>query len=92
MLGGGQDASQVTTTASKAGGFEARFFHKVREHGRIAVARQVFDLPSVGATRCGSPGVGSVEIGGFKNGGHVICSREERCWQAERWVQEDMIS
>jgi hypothetical protein len=30
LLGGGQDASQVTTTAAKAGGFEARFFHKVR--------------------------------------------------------------
>lgn len=29
LLGGGQDASQVTTTAAKAGGFEARFFHKV---------------------------------------------------------------
>jgi hypothetical protein len=29
LLGGGQDASQVTTTASKAGGFESRFFHKV---------------------------------------------------------------
>eukprot|EP00983_Pelagomonas_calceolata_P009888 320094-Pelagomonas_calceolata.AAC.2 len=28
LLGGGQDASQVTTTSSKAGGFEARFFHK----------------------------------------------------------------
>lgn len=30
LLGGGQDASQVTTTSAKAGGFEARFFHKVR--------------------------------------------------------------
>lgn len=29
LLGGGQDASQVTTTAAKAGGFEARFFHKI---------------------------------------------------------------
>lgn len=29
LLGGGQDASQVTTTAAKAGGFEARFYHKV---------------------------------------------------------------
>ncbi|GAX75437.1 hypothetical protein CEUSTIGMA_g2881.t1 [Chlamydomonas eustigma] len=29
LLGGGQDASSVTTTASKAGGFEARFFHKI---------------------------------------------------------------
>lgn len=29
VLGGGQDASQVTTTSAKAGGFEARFFHKV---------------------------------------------------------------
>lgn len=29
VLGGGQDASQVTTTAAKAGGFEARFFHKI---------------------------------------------------------------
>lgn len=29
VMGGGQDASQVTTTAAQAGGFEARFFHKV---------------------------------------------------------------
>lgn len=29
LLGGGQDASQVTTTSAKAGGFEARFFHKI---------------------------------------------------------------
>ncbi len=29
LLGGGQDASNVTTTSAKAGGFEARFFHKV---------------------------------------------------------------
>lgn len=29
LLGGGQDASQVTTTSAKAGGFEARFFHRV---------------------------------------------------------------
>ena len=30
LLGGGQDAASVTTTAAKAGGFEARFFHKVQ--------------------------------------------------------------
>ena len=29
VIGGGQDASQVTTTAAKAGGFEARFYPKV---------------------------------------------------------------
>eukprot|EP00958_Prasinococcus_capsulatus_P013621 scaffold1410_cov386-Prasinococcus_capsulatus_cf.AAC.1 len=29
ILGGGQDASQVTTTSSKAGGFESKFYHKV---------------------------------------------------------------
>ena len=29
LLGGGQEAAKVTTTAAKAGGFEARFFHKV---------------------------------------------------------------
>jgi translation initiation factor 3 subunit I len=29
LIGGGQDASQVTTTAGKAGHFEARFFHKI---------------------------------------------------------------
>lgn len=28
LIGGGQEASQVTTTAAKAGRFEARFFHK----------------------------------------------------------------
>lgn len=29
LLGGGQEASAVTTTSSRAGHFEARFFHKV---------------------------------------------------------------
>lgn len=29
LIGGGQEASKVTTTADKAGHFEARFFHKV---------------------------------------------------------------
>jgi translation initiation factor 3 subunit I len=29
LIGGGQEASQVTTTAGKAGKFEARFFHKL---------------------------------------------------------------
>ena len=29
LIGGGQDASQVTTTSAKAGRFEARFFHKI---------------------------------------------------------------
>lgn len=29
VLGGGQDASEVTTTAAQAGQFESRFFHKV---------------------------------------------------------------
>ncbi|PRW45076.1 Eukaryotic translation initiation factor 3 subunit I [Chlorella sorokiniana] len=29
LIGGGQDAASVTTTAAKAGYFEARFFHKV---------------------------------------------------------------
>eukprot|EP00877_Chromochloris_zofingiensis_P003816 jgi/Chrzof1/13435/Cz07g33040.t1 len=37
LLGGGQDASQVTTTSAKAGGFEARFFHKIyaEEFGNV---------------------------------------------------------
>lgn len=29
LIGGGQEASQVTTTSSRAGRFESRFFHKV---------------------------------------------------------------
>lgn len=29
LVGGGQEASQVTTTSSRAGKFESRFFHKV---------------------------------------------------------------
>lgn len=29
LIGGGQEASQVTTTAGRAGRFESRFFHKV---------------------------------------------------------------
>lgn len=29
LIGGGQDASQVTTTSSRAGKFESRFFHKI---------------------------------------------------------------
>ena len=37
VLGGGQDASQVTTTSAKAGGFEARFYHRVfgEEFGHV---------------------------------------------------------
>ena len=31
ILGGGQDASQVTTTSSKSGKFETKFYHKVFE-------------------------------------------------------------
>jgi translation initiation factor 3 subunit I len=31
-LGGGQEASQVTTTSSKSGKFEVRFFHQVYEY------------------------------------------------------------
>lgn len=30
LIGGGQDAADVTTTADRAGGFESRFFHKAR--------------------------------------------------------------
>lgn len=29
LIGGGQDAADVTTTADRAGGFQSRFFHKV---------------------------------------------------------------
>ncbi|KAK9866185.1 hypothetical protein WJX84_002050 [Apatococcus fuscideae] len=29
LIGGGQEASQVTTTSSRAGGFTSRFFHKI---------------------------------------------------------------
>lgn len=37
ITGGGQDASQVTTTSAKAGGFESRFFHKIyaEEFGHV---------------------------------------------------------
>jgi len=37
VLGGGQDAMSVTTSSSKAGKFEARFFHMVfeEEMGRV---------------------------------------------------------
>ena len=37
MLGGGQDASDVTTTLARQGKFEARFFHKIfgDEVGRV---------------------------------------------------------
>jgi|UniRef100_A0A7S3F8R4 translation initiation factor 3 subunit I len=38
MLGGGQDASQVTTTSHKSGKFESKFYHKIfeEEFGRVA--------------------------------------------------------
>lgn len=36
VLGGGQSAASVTTTAAQAGGFEARFFHKVRSSFGLA--------------------------------------------------------
>ena len=29
LVGGGQEASQVTTTGARAGNFQTRFFHKV---------------------------------------------------------------
>eukprot|EP00884_Botryococcus_braunii_P016851 jgi/Botrbrau1/384/Bobra.110_2s0039.1 len=37
LVGGGQDAADVTTTASRAGRFEARFFHKIfaEEFGQV---------------------------------------------------------
>ena len=37
VLGGGQEAMEVTTTTTKAGKFEARFFHMVFEEeiGRV---------------------------------------------------------
>ncbi len=37
MLGGGQDASAVTTTSSRTGKFEVRFFHIIyqQEFGRV---------------------------------------------------------
>ena len=37
VLGGGQEAMEVTTTTTKAGKFEARFFHLVFEEeiGRV---------------------------------------------------------
>eukprot|EP01026_Neomeris_dumetosa_P036467 TRINITY_DN2944_c0_g1_i10.p1 TRINITY_DN2944_c0_g1~~TRINITY_DN2944_c0_g1_i10.p1 ORF type:complete len:295 (-),score=40.81 TRINITY_DN2944_c0_g1_i10:220-1029(-) len=37
VMGGGQDAADVTTTAGAAGGFEARFCHKIyeEEFGRV---------------------------------------------------------
>eukprot|EP00898_Chlorokybus_atmophyticus_P006720 jgi/Chlat1/7049/Chrsp56S06718 len=38
VLGGGQEASQVTTTSSRAGKFEAKFFHKVR----VEIALELF--------------------------------------------------
>ena len=34
VVGGGQEASAVTTTSAKAGKFESRFFHKVRSRER----------------------------------------------------------
>ena len=37
MLGGGQEAMQVTTTSTRAGKFEVRIFHKIFEEeiGRV---------------------------------------------------------
>ena len=32
LIGGGQDAADVTTTADRAGGFQSRFFHKVSSY------------------------------------------------------------
>lgn len=30
LVGGGQEASQVTTVGARSGNFQSRFFHKVR--------------------------------------------------------------
>ena len=39
VLGGGQDASAVTTTDHRAGKFEAKFYDKVNEyiHARVLI-------------------------------------------------------
>jgi len=39
LIGGGQEASQVTTTSSRAGKFESRFFHKARPAAAGCLAR-----------------------------------------------------
>ena len=35
LVGGGQDAADVTTTSDRAGGFQSRFFHKVLSQGSL---------------------------------------------------------
>lgn len=47
MLGGGQEASQVTTTSSKSGKFEVRFFHEVYEHEMGSVGGHFGPINSV---------------------------------------------
>ncbi len=35
LIGGGQDAADVTTTSDRAGGFQSRFIHKVIKHSLL---------------------------------------------------------
>lgn len=62
LLGGGQDASQVTTTSAKAGGFEARFFHKVCVGGGAAGFRVYRQCWGVVGTPSASAGLMSVQM------------------------------
>ena len=41
LIGGGQDAADVTTTSDRAGGFQSRFFHKVSPTHRIGLPRSL---------------------------------------------------
>ena len=47
ILGGGQEARDVTTTSSRQGKFEARFYHKIFESeiGRVKVSTHIPSTP-----------------------------------------------
>lgn len=66
LIGGGQDAAAVTTTAAKAGYFEARFFHKVFQE-EFAQARGHFSpINSVAFSPDGTSFVTGAEEGNVR--------------------------
>ena len=42
VIGGGQEATQVTMTSHRAGKFEAKFFHKVSQESMFDLGNDMF--------------------------------------------------
>ena len=67
LIGGGQDAASVTTTAGRAGKFESAFFHKIYEEEFGSVRGHFGPINSV----CFSPDGRQVMAGGLRWDRHL---------------------